>query len=94
MNAKRYVVVTTSHDGVFYGELVEQNDATKIVQLKDAKNCLSWTADVRGFMGLACSGPSETCRVGPAVPTARLCDVTAILDVTGAARKAWDNSSW
>jgi hypothetical protein len=59
----RYVVVTTEHRGVFFGALNGSNDTDKTVSLNDAQMCVYWTADVRGVLGLASSGPSQSCRM-------------------------------
>lgn len=36
----------------------------KTIRLKDARLCVYWSADLRGFMGLAAYGPSGSCRTG------------------------------
>jgi len=81
------VVVTTSHRGVFYGEFEKQE--AKVVTLKEARNCIYWSSDVNGFVGLAANGPTDDCRIGPAAPKMELQDVTAVLDCTEKAVKAW-----
>lgn len=93
MPAKKYVVVTTSHRGVFGGYLT--GPATgETVTLTDASMCLTWSADVKGVLGLAVTGPSKSCRVGPAVPKLVLQDVTAVMDATPEAEKAWSARPW
>jgi len=62
---ERAVVVTTQHRGVFFGYATDTD--AEIIKLSKARNCLSWSADVKGFMGLAATGPNKSCRVGPAV---------------------------
>lgn len=88
----RAVVVTTEFRGVFFGYLEEDKNDT--VVLVGAKNCLSWTAEVRGFMGLAITGPLEGCRIGPAVSRITLNKITAILDCTKEAEEAWKKEIW
>jgi hypothetical protein len=87
----RPVVVTTAHRGVFFG-YADQIDGEQIA-LKQARLCTYWSADMRGFMGLAALGPSKTCRVGrPADITLR--NITAVLDVTPDAVARWESGPW
>ena len=90
--AGRPVLVTTSHRGVFFGYL--DGEAAEVITIRQARNCLYWSADVRGFLGLASSGPSSTCRVGPAVPELTLIGVTAVVECTEVAVKAWEGAPW
>lgn len=87
-----WVLVTTEHRGVFFGRLVGEPGPT--VKLTQARNCLYWSADVKGFMGLAATGPSKSCRVGPAVPYIVLNKVTAVVEVSADAVAAWEASPW
>jgi hypothetical protein len=92
---KRYVVVTTAHRGVFFGVLSgTQSDTDKVFTLTDVQMCVYWSADVRGVLGLAASGPSKSCRVTPAVPKMVLQDVTSVMDATPEAVKAWQSRPW
>ena len=84
---KRPVVVTTEFRGVFFGYLAEEKEGNAV--LTECQNCLSWSSDVRGFVGLAVTGPSSGCRIGPAVEKMKLYKVTAILDCTKEAEEAW-----
>lgn len=86
------VVVTTSHRGVFFGYIVQLNGNT--VTLRAMRNCLYWTASIKGVVGLSLEGPVEGCRVGPACPEAQLFDVTAIMSVTPKAVDRWEQAPW
>lgn len=57
------VLVTTAHRGVFFG-YTDDPDA-EVIPLKRARLCVRWSADVKGFMGLAANGPTSGCRIGP-----------------------------
>lgn len=87
----RPVLVTTAHRGVFFGYAEDTEGET--VTLKDSRLCVYWSADVRGFMGLAANGPTKTCRIGPPADIT-LRNITAVLEVTPAAVKAWDAQPW
>lgn len=88
---ERAVLVTTSHRGVFFGYADETEGAQ--IKLRAARNCISWSADVKGFIGLAASGPSKNCRVGPAADIT-LRDITSVVECTPAAVEAWEGAPW
>ena len=94
-NERPYVVVTTSAAagrGVFGGYLKSRNGDEVI--LVDGRNCVYWCKDVRGFLGLANTGPLKGSKVGPAVPILRLVGVTCIAHCTANARMAWESEPW
>jgi hypothetical protein len=94
MSEERFVVVTTAHRGVFAGVVVSWEPEHKRAVLRDARNCLYWSADVKGVVGLVAQGPSAGCRIGPAAPQIELLDVTAVLDCTAQARARWEAAPW
>lgn len=91
---KTAVLVTTKHRGVFFGYATEKPDEHKTLSITEARNCVFWSSDVKGFLGLAASGPSKSCRVGPAVPELELHDVTAVAKVTPEAEEKWNQKPW
>lgn len=71
------VMVTTAHKGVFFGYVPSgQAREVKAITLARARMCVYWTEDMRGIMGLASLGPGSGCKIGPAVPSISLSDVT------------------
>lgn len=88
---ERPVLVTTAHRGVFFGYASKTDGQT--VALKRARLCIYWSADVKGFMGLAANGPTTGCRIGPAADI-ELRNITAVLDVTPAAVEKWEAAPW
>lgn len=87
----RPVVVTTSHKGVFFG-YAEDTDS-KTIKLESARLAIYWSSDVQGFMGLASSGPTRGCRIGPPA-TITLRDITSVLEVTPEAEEKWLKAQW
>lgn len=87
----RPVIVTTLHRGVFFGYAEDTSGET--IKLKGARLCLYWSADVRGFMGLASSGPSTSCRIGPPADI-ELRNITAVLEVAPEAVAKWESGPW
>lgn len=90
-NTERPVIVTTSHRGVFFGYATDT--AGDQVALARARNCIYWSRDVKGFMGLAANGPTSDCRIGPAADIT-LRNITAVLEVSPAAAAAWEKAPW
>jgi hypothetical protein len=87
------VMVTTEFRGVFFGYMrgkVEDGSVT----LTRAQNCVYWSSDVHGFMGLAATGPTKNCKIGPAVPSLTLNKVTAVVEVTPEAAEKWMKAPW
>jgi len=87
------VLVTTEFRGVFFGYMTEMPKDGSI-ELKRAQNCVYWSADMKGFMGLASTGPTKSCKVGPAVPSITLSKVTAVVEVTPEAAEKWMKAPW
>ncbi len=88
---ERAVLVTTAHRGVFFGYATETRGTT--IELKRARNCIYWTASIRGFMGLAAFGPDKSCRIGPAADI-ELRDITSVAEVTPEAVTKWESAPW
>jgi hypothetical protein len=90
---ERPVLVTTAHRGVFFGYLNGDDDGGTTVKLHRARNCIYWSADVKGFLGLAANGPTAGCRIGPAADIV-LRDVTSVSEVTPEAAEKWGQEIW
>ncbi len=88
---ERPVLVTTSYRGVFFG-YAAAIDGEQIT-LKRGRLCLYWSADVKGFMGLAATGPSKSCRIGPPADIT-LRSITAVVEVTPEAVAKWEAAPW
>ncbi len=87
----RAVLVTTAHKGVFFGYAQKTDGAT--IKLRAARNCIYWTAAVKGFLGLASTGPDNSCKIGPAADI-ELRDITCVAEVTDAATAKWEAAPW
>ena len=86
------VLVTTKHRGVFFGQIKDDSNTPAEITLLGAKNCIYWSADVKGFLGLAATGPNKSCRIGATVPEITLYEITSVTPVTDAARDAWEKA--
>lgn len=88
------VLVTTEFRGVFFGYIDGDLPPSLpgSVTLANARNCIYWSADVGGFLGLAKTGPSDGCRIGAQVDRLEVYKVTSICPVMEAAAKRWDGA--
>lgn len=90
-NSERYVMVTTEHRGVFAGFASETSGDT--ISLRQARNCVYWAPQLKGFLGLASDGPNADCRIGPAADI-ELRKITAVVEVTPEAQAKWEQAPW
>ncbi len=88
------VVVTTEWRGVFFGEVIDVDLDKRTIELASPRNCVYWSSDVKGFMGLATSGPTTRCKIGPAPEIAVFPGVTCIAECTDKATRAWEAAPW
>ena len=84
----RPVIVTTEYRGVFFGYAEDTSGET--ITLRNARNCIYWSAATGGFMGLASNGPATGSRIGERVDQIELRKVTSIVEVSEAAVSAWE----
>ncbi len=85
--SERPVIVTTAHRGVFFG--YADNTDGETIMLKRSRLCLRWSADLRGFMGLASIGPNSNCSIGPRADIT-LRSITSVIEVTPEAEAKWN----
>jgi hypothetical protein len=88
---ERYVLVTTEHRGVFAGFATETDG--DVINLRHARNCIYWSMELKGFLGLASVGPDKSCRIGPAADI-QLRKITAVVEVTPEAQVEWEKAPW
>ena len=88
----RPVVVCTDKRGVFFGYAADTTGDP--IYLSRARMCIYWSADLKGVMGLASSGPSATCKVSAPVAKIELRGITAVIECDEIAAKAWESSPW
>jgi hypothetical protein len=88
---ERAVVVTTEHRGVFFGYAADTDG--DVIKLRSARNCIYWSRGVRGFMGLAATGPDKASKVGPAVDI-EVRKITSVIECTPESIAAWEGAPW
>lgn len=86
---KKSVLVTTEFRGVFFGYIKDDKKLPDQITLTDVRNCIYWSNDVGGFLGLASNGPTSSCKIGAQVPELILYKVTSVSPCTPEAEKKW-----
>lgn len=96
MKDKVACLITTDHTkrGVFMGFIDPKDSDLETLTAEEVRMAVYWSADVRGVLGLASTGPSKDCRISKAAPKAILKGVTAVIEITEEALKAWRKEPW
>ena len=85
------VLCTTEFRGVFFGYVKEDKKSPDQITLTGVRNCIYWSADVGGFLGLASNGPTSSCKIGAKVSELTVYKVTSIAPVSDEAAKKWNS---
>lgn len=88
--ATKPVIITTEFRGVFFGYVKDDKKLPEQVTLTGVRNCIYWSANVGGFLGLASNGPNKDCRIGQRVDEITLYKVTSVTPVSDTAANAWE----
>jgi hypothetical protein len=91
MEKGQAVLVTTEFRGVFFGRIIDNKNLPDEITLSKVRNCIYWSSDVGGFLGLAANGPTSGCKIGVEVPELRLFKVTSVSPVSDEAAKKWNS---
>ena len=91
-NQNKPIIVTTSHKGAFFGYGVPSDAAS--IRIEGARMIVYWSADVRSIVGLAATGPSNGCKIGPKAPAITLREVTAVIECSEESAKAFETAPW
>lgn len=90
--ADKPVLVTTEFRGVFFGYIKDESKWPDEITLTGVRNCIYWSSDVGGFLGLAAKGPTSSCRIGARVPEVTLVKGTSKTPVEPDAVDAWEKA--
>lgn len=90
------VLITTDNTkrGVFMGFIDPKDGDKETLEAEEVRMAVYWSSDVKGVVGLASKGPSKDCRISPAAKRAVIKGVTAVLELTEEALKAWRKEPW
>lgn len=96
MKDKIAALITTDNTkrGVFMGFIDPKDSELETLVAEEVRMAVYWSADVRGVLGLASTGPSKSCRISKAAPKATIKGVTAVIEITEEALKAWRKEPW
>lgn len=86
------VLVTTEFRGVFFGYIKSDSKAPEQITLTGVRNCIYWSADCKGFLGLAANGPTSGCKIGARVPELTLYKITSVTPVESHAAEKWERA--
>jgi len=86
------VLVLTSNREVYFGYTAD--DPGPRMELSNARMCVYWSADIRGVIGLAASGPNNQCRIGPRVDKLWALSVITVATVSPDAVAKWEGAPW
>jgi hypothetical protein len=85
------VLCTTEFRGVFFGYVKDDKHLPDEITLTNVRNCIYWSSDVGGFLGLASNGPNHSCKIGAKVGELRLFKITSVTPVAEEAAKKWNS---
>lgn len=90
------VLITTNKDlrGVFFGYIDPSDTDKETMRVTNVQMCVYWSADVRGVLGLAATGPVKGCRVTKPAPAGTIRGVTLVAECSPEAVKAWKSTPW
>lgn len=86
------VLITTEFRGVFFGYIKDDTKLPNEITLIKVRNCIYWSSDCGGFLGLAATGPTKGCKIGKQVSQLTLYKVTSVSPVEKAAIKEWEKA--
>jgi hypothetical protein len=89
---EKAVLVTTEFRGVFFGFVKDGEKVPNEITLSKARNCIYWSSDCGGFLGLASNGPTQKCRIGSEVEELTIYKITSITHVSQSAKNVWMKS--
>lgn len=89
---KKPVLVTTEFRGVFFGYVEDDKKLPNEIKLTNAKNCIYWASDCRGFLGLASKGVTSDCRIGATIKKITLYKITSVTSVEKEAVDSWEKA--
>lgn len=94
MEKLRAVLIWTNRNECWFGFTTDPLHAENM-ELEKPRICLRYGEDCKGIIGLAVSGPTPNCRVGPIAEKAFIRGIEWAVDVVNEdAIKAWDMGYW
>ncbi len=83
------VLVTTEFRGVFFGFIKNDKKLPEEITLTNARNCIYWSSNCNGFLGLASMGPQSGCKIGTEIKEITLYKITSVTPCEEKAVEAW-----
>lgn len=89
MEKKEAILVTTEYRGIFFGYVKDKSKLPQEITLTLPRNCIYWSEDLEGFIGLSVKGPNDTCTIGCKGIEMTLYKITSTAKVSKEAEKKW-----
>ena len=92
----RPVLAVSKHRDIIFGYVPKdfQLGTDEKISMKNARQGVYYSSDMRGFSGLAVQGPSNSCKVSFSVDEFTLLGCVRLLDCTEEAAKKWEQGPW
>lgn len=90
------VLMTTDNTkrGVFMGFIDPKDIENENIHAEEVRMCVLWSRSIGGVVGLAATGPNNECRISPPAKKAFIKGITAVMEITDEALKAWRKEPW
>lgn len=91
-----WILVTNTHRGIYFGQLIRNGNQGKTVVLENARHCFYFSAvsGHEGTFGLATHGPGDGSKTGPVVSLMIINDVSTKTLCSDEAIKRWKEATW
>lgn len=84
------VLVTTEFRGVFFGYVKDDTQLPAEITLTGVRNCIYWSSDVGGFLGLSSNGPTASCKISKRASELTVYKITSVSQVEDGAVEKWE----
>ena len=90
------VLITTDNTkrGVFSAYIKPEDVDKENIEAYEIRMAVYWSSDVKGVLGLAANGPTESCRISPAAIRGIIRGVTSVCELSKKAEKAFKSEPW
>ena len=80
--------------GVFMGFIDPADIEKDNLMAEKVRMCVYWDQATKGVLGLAATGPTKGCRISKATKKMFIKGVTAVVELSEEAVKAWEKEPW
>jgi hypothetical protein len=88
------ITTDSTKRGVFMGFIDPADMEKDNLMAENVRMCIYWDKETKGVLGLAATGPTKGCRISKATKKMMIKGVTAVVELTKPAIKAWEKEPW